>query len=457
MKTPNESYKFVQNYLYKHIIVNFDYIKGTNSLNYRLDMPHVKYDFCLCSIEEVHLITELNTLNPNEIKTIKSCMEKDNKIIELIIFVKISDEDKNKIHGQIINIEDISKLKSHIQISQKQLAMGQLAMGMAHDVNNQLMILYGMISQIEDKGQISKELDTIKHVADNSTYMLKQITEFARLDKGYDMIAVNDMVKESIEIFSHNMHKNIILKENYQAEKDCILGKITMLQSVILNIAINARDAMPKGGTINFSTYNINDNGINKIAIKIQDNGEGIDKKILPFIFKLFYTTKETGKGTGLGLSLAKTTIEEHGGTIEVESISEKGAIFIIKLPLADEEKDMEILPHNYVVVSTLAAQRFLLSNYIRKEFNCLCLNFATVEQVCSYYMKNDIEINTIFIKRKKNDKCAINSNKKYESILKQLQQKRPFLRWIIINEKQNFEETKRLIKNHIYDNKKMI
>jgi signal transduction histidine kinase len=446
--------------LAQYTIVYFEHIKGTDSIHYRLDIPHKNYDEFLCDEEKSILILQFSKFDTSNINSIKSTLQTDDELIDLIIFFVDSPIDNNKIIGRIIGLGKVANFRYNNTNHQKLLAMGQLAMGMAHDINNQLMVLYGAISQIEEKGHISKQLETIKHVADNSTYMLKQITDFSRLDRDREIINVNDMVSESIEIFSHNMRKNIILKKKLKAKKDVILGKITMLQSVILNIAINARDAMAKGGEICFSTYNIIDNqGKKRIAIKIEDNGEGIDKEVLPCIFEMFYTTKATGKGTGLGLALAKTTVEEHGGTIEVESEKGKGTAFIIKLLLASQEESQPIPVLSYAVISKNATQRLLLSNFVRKELKGFCMTFATVKMACNYYKENNKEINIMLVYSDENDAgISENTKKVSECIFKQMLKTKPFLKWMYIDNKSNLDyshhliKTKAMIKEFVYN-----
>lgn len=456
-KLPNSFIDLSISYIMESQVVYLEYIKGSDKLNYQLEIPNRECKFCLNPTEETLITSELNLLDTSNAIKLRSFIQVDGEVIDLILFARVNPENKNIVLCAMINIGEVKGFRPNISVSQKQLAMGQLAMGMAHDMNNQLMILYGMISQIEDKGQISKELETIKHVVDNSTYMLKQITDFSRMDRGREIISVNDMLIESIEIFSHNMKKNIIIKEKYEARNDIILGKITMLQSVILNIAINARDAMPAGGEICISTYNIVDNESRKrIAIKITDNGEGIDKNVLPYIFDMFYTTKAPGKGTGLGLALAKTTIKEHGGRIKVESTKGEGTTFVIELLLASEEKDEEIPPLNYVLVSINATQRLLISNFVRSELNGDCYTFATILQACDFCIENDIECNILIINCDE-EECA-NSNKDSINILKGLLKSRPQTKWIFINQNPNnkdietMDTTKETIKNCIQE-----
>lgn len=447
-KISNEFNSLLESNLDKYSIVYFEHEKGTDYIHYRLDIHHKDYDEFLSDEEARNLILQFNKFDTSTINSVKSILQTDNELIDIVIFFIDSPIDKNKILGHIVGMGSVANFRGNTTNHQKLLAMGQLAMGMAHDINNQLMVLYGAISQIEEKGHISKQLDIIKHVADNSTYMLKQITDFARLDRGREIINVNEMVTESIEIFSHNMKKNIIIKSKCDAEQDVILGKITMLQSVILNIAINARDAMPNGGEICFSTYNIVDDlGKRRIAIKIADNGEGIDKEVLPCIFKMFYTTKSTGKGTGLGLALAKTTVEEHGGTIEVESEKGKGTAFIIKLLLASQEEAHQIPVLNYAVISKNATQRLLLSNFVRKDLKGFCMTFATVKMAGNYYKENGKEINVIFIYSDESDGDAPeNTKKNSEYILQQMTKTKPYLKWMYIDNKSKLDYNRHLL-----------
>lgn len=251
----------------------------------------------------------------------------------------------------VVDITDIERANEQLKITQKMDVIGQLAGGIAHDFNNMLGGIMGyaeMLSRKLDKDSklyhyAEKIIETTRKSAD----LTHKLLAFARKGKIISTpIDVHNSLEDAIGLLERSIDKKIEIIKHFNAKNSIVIGDPTLLQNAFLNLAINARDAMPDGGQIIFSTKNIfldyhfikvNNLDVsegNYINISVQDTGTGIPEEIKPKIFEPFFTTKEVGKGTGLGLSAVYGTIKEHKGTIKFYSEINKGTEFIIYLPV---------------------------------------------------------------------------------------------------------------------------
>ncbi|OGV56932.1 MAG: hypothetical protein A2X45_12755 [Lentisphaerae bacterium GWF2_50_93] len=272
-----------------------------------------------------------------EIKDRNSELEKKN--LELSEHIRARDmAEKEKL-----------KLEEQLRQSEKMRAVGQLAGGIAHDFNNQLAIIigYAEVLQMELHGNpmLSKYVKNIYGASRRSADLTKQLLVFSHQGK-YQSVPVNmhDIVCEVITLLGRSIDKRIRFLQNLDAELHIVIGDPSQLHNSILNIAINARDAMPQGGRISFESRNkMLDGGNpsdlpagNYIEISISDTGTGMDEETQKRIFEPFFTTKKKGEGTGLGLAAVYGAMKNHGGAIEVSSEVGKGTVFRIFLPVVD-------------------------------------------------------------------------------------------------------------------------
>lgn len=200
---------------------------------------------------------------------------------------------------------------------------------------------------------------------DRSAELISQLLAFARKAK-YQTAAVNihELVNEVVSLLGRSIDKKIEIECDFKADTAIVMGDSAQLQNAILNLAINARDAMPAGGMILFSTETvaITEDDIafmqeeiiagEYIRLTVTDTGAGMTKEVKERIFEPFFTTKVTGKGTGMGLSAVYGTIKNHGGNISVYSEKGHGASFTVCLPLAEDETTKSSLPNNETAVS---------------------------------------------------------------------------------------------------------
>ncbi|HEX2957987.1 MAG TPA: PAS domain S-box protein [Chitinispirillaceae bacterium] len=242
-------------------------------------------------------------------------------------------------------------LKAQLLQAQKMEAIGRLAGGIAHDFNNLLggIIGYTGVLQklLKTQPKESEIVNKIHNVARQATDRVAQLLAFARKGK-YQVgpVDIHEVVDEITGLLEHTIDKKITLMRAFKAAHAVVSGDHSQLHSAILNLAVNARDALPDGGMITFITEQVcvtdnttvSDVPDQFIKIKVQDNGIGMDEETRSRIFEPFFSTKEQGKGTGLGLASVYGTVKNHNGLIELESAPGTGTTFTITLPLINAQ-----------------------------------------------------------------------------------------------------------------------
>lgn len=242
------------------------------------------------------------------------------------------------------------RLKEQLRQSQKLEAMGRLAGGMAHDFNNIITGITGhaqlMQARAERAGLASDpSLGHIISAAGSAGDLVGQLMAFARRERTQSSrLDVNTAVAGAVQLMSHSLGDTIRVETELLAERPMVVGDTTQLQSALLNLGLNARDAMPHGGTLTFVT-SIVDRGPGElppelragpyVRIQVRDTGEGMPAEVREHIFEPFFTTKQPGKGTGLGLASVYGCVRAHGGSIEVHSELGVGTAFTLLLPLS--------------------------------------------------------------------------------------------------------------------------
>ncbi len=281
----------------------------------------------------------------------------ENKIlyaIQNLVGVYGDDGVLQEIRGYIFNDTERRQLEMQIRQSQKMELVGTLAGGIAHDFNNILNNIIGFSIQIkkhlQEPEKITKYCDTIEKSASRGAQIAGQLLQFSKLkDSESDYVDLENIIAEVATLARETFPKEIEIQEEINESLKTIVGDRGSLYEVLLNLAINARDAMPQGGVLTFRAKNLNVGGdVNPrwfstdaqecICLEVIDTGIGIPEENIPKIFDPFFTTKEKGKGTGLGLSIVYNAVKSHGGSVFVESIVGKGTKFSIYLPVKDNE-----------------------------------------------------------------------------------------------------------------------
>ena len=222
--------------------------------------------------------------------------------------------------------------------SEKMAAFGQLGAGIAHEIKNPLAGILGLtqlsLRKIEQDSALAKNLSIIEKETNRCTTIIQNLLKFARQEKvAFEPVEVNRVVEDSIAIVEHQLAMNrVTLQKNLAQEIPLISGNANQIQQVLINLMINAEQAMEgRAGDVTLTTSNQNSG---YVQIQVRDTGPGIPEDLQAKIFEPFFTTKEVGKGTGLGLSVSYGIIQEHGGDIQVKSASGKGTAFNISLPI---------------------------------------------------------------------------------------------------------------------------
>ncbi len=238
--------------------------------------------------------------------------------------------------GVVRDIRERQRMAEQLRQAEKLTAIGQLAGGVAHDFNNQLAGILGYAELLAKRlhdDLLRRYADGIIRSALRASDLTKQLLAFAR--KGRNLSVPTDpdrLVLEVVELLQHSIDKRIEIRQHLESHPAQILGDPTQLQNALLNLGLNARDAMPQGGVLTFATRLAGD-APDQIEIVVSDTGIGMDAAVRQRLFEPFFTTKQAGKGTGLGLAAVYGTVQNHGGTITVASEPGHGSTFIIRLP----------------------------------------------------------------------------------------------------------------------------
>ncbi len=254
-----------------------------------------------------------------------------------------------KNFSRIILFRDITRdkeIEQQLLHSQKMESIGTLAGGIAHDFNNLLTTMLGYAELLKAElppGQPSHvKVEQIERSARRAAELTSNLLAFSRRKPSQTTVCdLGELVKEAIALVRFSMPSSIEIKTNIAQNIPFVEADPTQIQQVLINLMLNARDALPeKGGCIVVSTEAGEDSmnpvikgGPRYAVIEVEDNGSGIPKECLPRIFEPFYTTKEVGKGTGLGLAMVYGIVKGHGGFIEVSSAPDCGSIFSVFLP----------------------------------------------------------------------------------------------------------------------------
>jgi len=234
-----------------------------------------------------------------------------------------------------------TEAEDQLRQSQKMQALGQLTGGIAHDFNNQLTVIQGAADMlcrkdITDAKRI-RFAQAIVQSSTNAASLTSQLLAFARRQPlTPEWIHLNDLISQMDDLVDRTMGERIKVVTDLTAPCRVEVDR-AQLQSAILNIASNARDAMPDGGTLTIATRNVaGSDEERRVAIEITDTGEGMDAETIDRIFEPFFTTKGTGKGTGLGLSQVYGFATQSGGEVRVESQPGKGTSLMLILPCVE-------------------------------------------------------------------------------------------------------------------------
>ncbi|WP_454628403.1 ATP-binding protein [Bradyrhizobium cenepequi] len=249
----------------------------------------------------------------------------------LIGFAKITRDITERREAQL----RLEQVQRQLAESQKMDALGQLTGGVAHDFNNLLMIISGNLHNIKKdltSPRALRALSAIETATQRAASLTSQLLSFARRQSvNPRTIEVNHQITSVREVLASALGSMVALQIDIQPQVWTVIIDPNEFETALLNLVINARDAMPEGGTVTVSARN--DLEKDQVVISVEDTGTGIPQDVLGKVFDPFFTTKPIGKGTGLGLSQVHGFVHQAGGTIEIDSVLDKGTTVRLRLP----------------------------------------------------------------------------------------------------------------------------
>jgi two-component system, cell cycle sensor histidine kinase and response regulator CckA len=253
--------------------------------------------------------------------------------------------------GCDVDVTERRLLEEKLRHSQRMDAIGQLAGGVAHDFNNLLTVIQGNAAMLQDDEeplslQQNEQLTELLRAADRAAVLTRQLLTFSRRQRIETRpLDLNGVVRDLFSMLQRLLGEDVRLQLELEHQALAIVADPSLLEQVLVNLAVNARDAMPEGGHLRVETRRVEiqsgdgsdapgDKSGQHAQLSVIDSGVGIAPEHLPHVFEPFFTTKEVGKGTGLGLATVFGIVHEHGGWLRVQSEPGRGTRFDLFLPL---------------------------------------------------------------------------------------------------------------------------
>ncbi|MBI1388862.1 MAG: response regulator [bacterium] len=283
-----------------------------------------------------------------ELEEAKHDLQEANEMLEITLARKHRDLIEN-LHEKKLVEEMKNKLEEQLVQSQKMEAIGRLAGGVAHDFNNILTIIKAnsdlLLMRMDDNNPYRKKIGDIRNASERAAGLIRQLLAFSRKQRLQPReLNLNHVIKSMKDLLERLMGEDIVLKVYLESDLGLVKADPSQIEQVIMNLVINARDAMPRGGVITVRTANVSFDRPHEdrnstlregdyILMSVNDTGVGMDRETQSHIFEPFFTTKEVGKGTGLGLATVYGIIKQSEGSISVYSEPGKGSTFKVYLP----------------------------------------------------------------------------------------------------------------------------
>ena len=254
-----------------------------------------------------------------------------------------------EVIGAWMDISDVRKLEEQVRLAQKMEAVGTLAGGVAHDFNNLLSVIQGSVDLAlgeKDDAEVREDLADISIAVDRAAQLTRQLLTFGRRQVLEPRpLDLNGLVADTVRMLARIVGEDIRVAQKASAEALIIQADPGQVEQVVMNLAVNARDAMPEGGEVAIFTQHIHLDADfcashpwarpgDYALLTVSDTGTGMDTATQERIFEPFFTTKELGRGTGLGLAVVYGIVKQHNGFIHVYSELGKGTTFRVYFPL---------------------------------------------------------------------------------------------------------------------------
>ncbi|MDF7824983.1 PAS domain S-box protein [Pontiellaceae bacterium B12227] len=268
-------------------------------------------------------------------------------------------DSQNRIVNYVAAVRDVSRqveLEEHMRQAQKMDAVGRLAGGVAHDFNNILQSILGfsgiLLAEMEAGTPQYEDVSEIRKAARRAGDLTRQLLTLSRKHNvEYAVLDLNSIIRSNEKMMSRLIGERVQFEFDFDPDLKPVLADLSQIEQIILNLFINARDAMPEGGALRVKTFNVSEPSGNQeevadtftqVCLEVSDSGCGIRDDVREHLFEPFFTTKRVGEGTGLGLSVVYGIVQQHGGRIEVKSKVGEGAVFSVFLPVCDLNRTEE-------------------------------------------------------------------------------------------------------------------
>jgi PAS domain S-box-containing protein len=263
---------------------------------------------------------------------------------------------ESAVRGVVLNSHDVTErvdLEGQVRQAQRMEAVGRLAGGVAHDFNNLLTVIRSYsdlaLDAIDPAEPVHADVLEVRKAADRAATLTRQLLAFGRKQVLQPRrMNVNHKLADLQSMLERLIGEHIVFEIRYAADPWPLRTDPGQLEQVLVNLVVNARDAMPEGGTLAMRTENVRLDTVAArelgvapgcyVSIEVQDSGTGIDPLLLPHIFEPFFTTKDMGKGTGLGLATVYGIVQQSGGHVRVHSLPDEGSRFTVLLPRDESE-----------------------------------------------------------------------------------------------------------------------
>jgi len=270
---------------------------------------------------------------------------------------------EGKVDGMIVSVEDVTQrlaLETQLRQSQKMDSLGQLAAGVAHDINNILTIIQGhaglLLNGAPADSDAAKSASQIVAASERAAGFIRHLLAFSRKQiYRTKILDLNAVLRNLESVLPRMLGGHVGLETRYSSQLPHIAADTALVEQIVINLAINARDAMPKGGKLAIETTAVDLTSSTRrhpearpgrfVCLTVTDNGCGMEPGVVQRIFEPFFTTKEVGKGTGLGLATVYAVVKQHRGWIEVQSEVRAGTTFKIFLPASDQAVTASMSP----------------------------------------------------------------------------------------------------------------
>ena len=286
-------------------------------------------------LDEIATLAENNSRFQREFVT--RTLKQEERLVDMIVsIVDSARHDWSRVIVSFFDVTDRKRMEEQWTQSQKMESLGRLAGGVAHDFNNLLTVINGytdwMLREMNEENPYRHRLEEVRKAGDRCAELTQQLLTFGRKQVvRFRSVNLNQLVDEWQGTLAHTLGDNIRISTRLAPDLGNVEADRGQLHQVLMNLVLNARDAMPEGGTLAIETSNVEDPP--RVQLEIRDTGVGMDETTKRHLFEPFFTTKKSSKNTGLGLATVFGIINSAGGRIEVESRTGEGTAVRIHLP----------------------------------------------------------------------------------------------------------------------------